>query len=430
MNHTELEDRLRSAYRARTDQVTAADLTHEPPAFDEPVAVSRAGRRPWLAPLLAAAAVVLLAAVALVVAHVANRTSQPADEPLRLTTPNVRSWSGVSPGWTIAMWVPKAAARQQTVFLVSPTGQRQAIATLPSGYDLDAVSDDNSHVAFIRGPGSGPFDVVVLDLRTRVQHRFSTPRGHLYIGFDTPDGSLSRVMVGTRTQLVDEAGRVRSVHGPSAVDEALDSADGSAMPVSINGQTAIVVTSRRIVVQTPEGKVLASLRLPGRNCRTTEPWNEQSLLVQCQAGIFAVPLDGGAPVRLARPAPGVGVGRTLTGSPYQLYDVVRVAGRTYGIEVPSCGGNDRISLVDGEGIARPVQENGAPVAGAITGHTDDAFYFVKVNGCRTPAGTLYRYTPGDHKIVALLGGTGHGGGVVLGAFTIEAAGPGGHRLAF
>jgi hypothetical protein len=396
--------------------------------------MARVPPRAWVTALLAAAAAVLLAAVAVVVAHVANRKTEPAVHSLRFTTPQVRSWSGVGPGWTVALWAAAPRSDRYTIYLVSPDGQRTAVGSLSqlSTPEFAGVSPDNSRVAILGRPGLGPMNLVVVDLRTRTQHQFVVPDGDDFVGFATADGRLLRIATADgSTKLVDTAGRVRSVRPQTAADNALATATGARMAVTIDGRTAIVDSARRILVETPDGTVLTTLPLPpGGGCLAIEPWNDLSIVVQCNSGIFAVPLDGGRAVQLAKPLSGVDVGPRATRYAYRLYDVVRVAGRVYGVEVPSCGANDRISLVADEGVARPVQERGAPVVGAITGHTDDSFYFVRMKGCQVLGGTLYRYSPAEHKIVALLGGAGHGGGVVLGAWTIEAAAPGDHRPAF
>jgi hypothetical protein len=433
MSHSELEDGLRSAYRARAELVTAADLTHQEPVLDEPVRVRHLGRRPWLPPLLAAAAVVLLAAVAVIVAHVANRGSTPpADNSLRFTTPHVQSWRGVGPGWTVAIWSRTPQNDRQTVFLVAPDGRRKAITTLTGLADVEfaGISQDNSHVALSASVG-GPPMLVIVDLRTRMRHRFADD-GH-FVGFADPQGTLVRMETGDgRTRIVDDAGHTRSVRPSSAVDHALNTATGSRLPLTMNGQPVIVTSGRSIVIRTLAGRTLATLRMPGGGCLVIEPWDDSSLAVQCDSGMFAVPLDGSAPVTIAKPAPRVRVGQgtNLGRLPYRLYDVVRVAGHEYGVEVPSCGANDRIARVGDDLVARAVEEDGVAVSGAVSGHTDDAFYYVKMTGCQASGGTLYRYTPADHKIVALLGDAAHGGGVVRGGWTIEAPRPGGFRLAF
>lgn len=415
MNQTELEERLRAAYRARAHLVIRDSSPREP--VDLEAAGQRVGerRRPVLAPLLAAAAVILLAVGALLVARAVNKTP-PTDEALRFTTPRVNTWDGVGPGWSIALWSPTPDAASYTVYLVSPTGDRRRLMTLQPGggrtVDLGGISTDHTRVAVTQpnADEQGRTEVVTVDLRTGARHRFTIEPGWRYDGFDAADGSTHRLESYDmqRLRVVSDSGKVLS---------ATDVVSG--VPVVVNGRPAwIRHAGRTITINAGANHVLSTLRQPGEDCQAVRPWSATAVLMLCDNGFWAVPMDGQTPVtHLAK----VGITHQggFTDYPFFLYDLVRVGGRRLALEAGSCGGGSAIAPI-GPDLKPHRLDLLGPTGGAVTGVTDDAIYYVRreIAGCQMRVGTLYRYSPAQHRASILLGGA-RGGGTVREALTID-----------
>lgn len=423
MNTTELEERLRSAYRARTDLVTPARLTDAAPDFDAPARTGQAHRRSWVAPLLAAAAVVLLAVAAAFIARVAGHDTRPANEPLRFTPPRVKMWDGVSAGWTVAVTTRSSTSAAGTVYLLDPAGHRTRVASVSASYIRDIRwSDDHSRIALELSNDGNSQQVETIDLRTHTEAKFAMPVHGQFLGFAAPDGSTQAILLGSRVRVVDPSGAVRSTRPATSADVYPADAFGqSVIAASVNGRPVVISggKGRALTIDDLAGHRITTLLGPERGCAPDKPWSRRSLLVRCGSGFWELSLDGGPAVRLARPDPGIVLRDGTRDLPYGLFDLYRVSGQLYGGEVESCGGNEAIARIGADQLPHrvPARVGGLPTSGGITGVTDTAFYYLTVTGgCSSPVTTLYSYAPAQHRVTKLLGGT------ILAALTLGASG--------
>lgn len=134
MNNFDIDDRIRAALVAKAEQLTEGDLRADgPPRADEPsTAPDGNGRRPWLAPLLAAAAVVAIAAGTAGVV-IASRTehAQPAHPSVSLSPQPPVS---VSPSPTPLPSSPAPTTSPPAASSPAPTSPSPSVAPFDLGY--------------------------------------------------------------------------------------------------------------------------------------------------------------------------------------------------------------------------------------------------------------------------------------------------------
>ena len=152
MNPADVETRLRAMYVAKGDAITDATLTQRTPPSDGVLVTGTSPARRhirWLAPLVAAAAVVALAVSVVATKHTTRPKPTPTQPaitrsvaPLPTTPGKVLKrgevgqrtdvpWRSVGRGWTVALWGATKNPATLTVFLVNPVGGRYTITTIP-----------------------------------------------------------------------------------------------------------------------------------------------------------------------------------------------------------------------------------------------------------------------------------------------------------
>ncbi|HEX8094901.1 MAG TPA: hypothetical protein VF542_13805, partial [Jatrophihabitans sp.] len=223
--NSQTEDRLRAAFDAKAEQVTAERLNQLAPRRQlltedgtgwDPVGDSGTGVRisaetdlgddvtpldtdhgaspgrhsRWFAPLLAAAAVVAVAVGVTAVSATRNdgtprpgNSSAPAllganQQADRSTIP----WNQVDAGWTVALWIAATMAKEpdllpvrpQSVFLVNPIGGRYLITILKGNFTLQLADwSTDVRTALLIRQGDKASEVIRLDLSTGKTRSFT-----------------------------------------------------------------------------------------------------------------------------------------------------------------------------------------------------------------------------------------------------------------
>ena len=305
----DLETRLRQALHERADTVTpdrltrTLDLTDGAPAT-RPRAY-RGGRGPsWL--VAASAAVVVAAgATGIVLATRPGPATPEASTTVTVTSapttgaPEQRTgipWAEVGPGWSAAAWATSREATTATLYLVSPTGARSAVGTMPR----TAVYDISRDGRRILTGSSDPDAVLEWDVAAGTSR--SIPLGQ-------PGGATYTRPDGQALLTVDSTGpsprlQRRSLDGGLT----LTYPDGTGLAQQTpDGQLVVAGTTTGLAVYgNATGTLVRELAPPAGygDCAVVSWWPDSRALTRCvlagpgPANLWLYPLDGRAPTAL------------------------------------------------------------------------------------------------------------------------------------
>jgi hypothetical protein len=488
MSTSELEARLRAALQARSDAVTTAKLTRPAIVADTPLTAAEPvevvgdsevtrldtevvdlhavhnARRPHsklFAPLLAAAAVIVLAlgAVAIANSHGQHRPGPvpPASHvssPIPSSSPSVPAsskpstshtvvaappalghgqegtrsqipWSKVGAGWTVALWSASSdstntgtAAHDQpeNFYLINPAGGRYLVAGIPAEDDLllDDWSGDGYRAIFTdQKNGFAPVKLLQLDLRTGVLAQIAVPgKGAFIAQYTRPLGKAILLS----TERIDLAGN-RQLAYPTTVPglgklyaEPLYSPDGT---------TLIWGSEKGMAVLANDGTVLRTIPAPADAdfCRPMRWWSDNIAVMRCDSishrttnVVFLAHVGTGEP---STPLAGVSFGQAwnLVSGPIAITDG------------GDCGAIRRLATLDG-GIATnlslPAAIDNQHLMAIGATRTSLDLVVSQPQDCQSHA--LVSYDPGANSVISLLG-TGVNGGSIIGAVGYHATDP-------
>jgi TolB protein len=459
-SHT--EERLRAAFEAKADQVTAERLDQlaarrqslvddtgwistgdsattfrisvETDIEDEvtPLVPDRAPSRHarWFAPVLAAAAVLALAVGVTVISTTRNDgTPRPGNSTgpalLGANQQADRSaipWSQVDAGWTLALWTAatltkdqdRVPVRPQSVYLVNPIGGRYLITTLNGNFRLKLADwSTDVRTALLIRQGDKSSEVIRLDLSSGKTQSFTTSGKVRLAKFTKPSGSailleregasFERVSLSGAHQLTYPKSRTTDFFTPNHL---LSSPDG---------RTLVFASDHGLAVRAENGTLRRAIAPAGTSaCSPVSWWDATSVLAACEPGevlrfedqlLFVVPiLTPGSATPLAPPPP-------FFGHPYTLAwrldsGVLLLDGGGY------CGGGVLGELDDtGHIVVRaiPTGLNGYgmnPVGSTRTTVT----FMIQVLCGQSPA--LVSFNPATNQLTRLLGPELNGGSVL------------------
>jgi len=463
--NSQTEERLRAAYEAKADQVTAERLdqlaaqrlVHEldGPGWQQSdsttafrisaetdigddvtpldTEIGRARHARWFAPVLAAAAVVAIAVgVTAVTATRDNGTPRPGNSTApALLGANQQAdraaipWSQVDAGWTLALWTAATLEKQQdlipvrpqSVFLVNPIGGRYLITTLTGNFKLNLADwSTDVRTALLIRQGDKSSEVIRLDLSSGKTQSFTTSGKVRLAKFTKPSGSailleregasFERVSLSGAHQLTYPKSRTTDLFTPNHL---LSSSDG---------RTLVFASDHGLTVRAENGTLRRAIAPAGTSvCSPVSWWDANSVLAACEPGevlafqdqlLFVVPiLTPGSVTPLAPPPP-------FTGHPYTL--AWRLDSGVLLLDGGGYCGSGVLGKLDSTGhiVVRslPVGLNGYgmnPVGSTTTTVT----FMIQVLCGQSPA--LVSFNPATDQLTRLLG-PGLNGGSVLDAF--------------
>jgi hypothetical protein len=461
-SHT--EERLRAAFEAKADQVTAerldqlaaqrlvedtgwgpdpatafrisagadledTDIGDDVTPLDTDHGTGRARHGRWFAPVLAAAAVVAIAVG--VTAVTATRDDGPP-MPGNSTAPALlganqqadRSaipWSQVDAGWTVALWTAETLTREQdlipvrplTVFLVNPIGGRYLITTLSGNFALqlaDWSTDVRTALLFRQGATSS--EVIRLDLSSGKTQSFTVTGKVRLAKFTKPSGAailLERVATGI--ERVSLSGAHQVTYPGSRTPDPFTPYHPLSSP---DGRTIVLDSGRGLVVRAEDGALLRTIASPAgtRACSPVRWWDANSVLAACEPDVlrseaqelFVVPILTPGPVTpLAAP--------TSVDNRFTL--AWRLDSGVLLLNAAGCGGGGVLAGLDSTGhiVARSLPARLGTYGLDPVGSTTSAVTFVIQLTCgQHPA--LVSFNPGTDQLTRLLGPELNGGSVL------------------
>lgn len=324
MNVMELEDRLRRAYDAQADTITADRLTPRPapaPTVTRTAPAQRptardAGRRyrqtHWLGPALAAAAVAAaVIATLLVVRRPDNSPTPGIDRPATsgsasLPTPSPSGsaassppatpsalrrgeqagradvpWSKVGRGWTLTSWWPDSGS-DQLVYLVNPAGGRYLLASTAQDLQLVLWSPDARRALFVR---SG-LPSRELNLATGVFTDVAAAVGGSgLIGYTRPLGTALLVVgSGGAVQNIDVRTNATRTYPRGGTQ--VGPLNGAAPLYTPDGLRLLFGASHGLAVVSNSGSLLSESVPPDNStdCRAERWWSPGLAVVSCSRG--------------------------------------------------------------------------------------------------------------------------------------------------
>jgi len=431
-DHSELEARLSAAYEARVQLVTRESLSPVPPAAETSIPLQRhennRKRNPWVAPLLAAAAVLVVVA-GVVVVSVSNRhhhSHTPPIAPRTLHTSNVVlqrgqeqtladiPWNQVGPGWTLATWATSTKdGAPQTLYLVNPSGGRYKLVSPAKAVDYsDIWSPDGQR--YLSGLNE-------FDLTTGVYRHIAIPKNSSIVSY-TPTGYG---FFGYKNKL-DKLGNAT----PIALERfAPDGSVETTYPITLppqgygpraplattDGKWVAVADKRGIAVFHGNGKLARTVTLGSPEwCTLASWWDKTTVVASCygptasSAGLWLVPLTGGAPSLLARVKPG-------DERDFSYDDAWRDSAGLVGLAQSGCG-PDHFVRFNSAGMTtieypdRSVTKYGHS-ASIFAGHDGDYLTVLNPVGCAPQPTALLRTSSVTLHSVVLLGPGVNGGDV-------------------
>lgn len=377
----------------------------------EQVSIGRAGvraavrtlrwRSPRWRPLGAAALCALFAITGAAPAEAATAGSVP--------------WRSVGAGWSAVVWRARSTA-PGTLLLVSPTGARYRIASVPAETSVRDISPDGRRVVLVRFTESAA-TVTVVELRTGHSRSFTVPNYLEQVRFTRPMGRALLLSYGMSSDRIER----RSLTGARMVTIATGVPVGSAdvLP-SLDGRYLLHQVAGGIAVQgNATGVLIRRLPAPkGQTCLPRRWWNATTAVVACTATgsalsqVWLYPLSGAPARQLTRIPADQGFGAD-TAWPTRAGTLLR--------EPANCGPS-RIGWLTSAGRMRPMTWPGLPnPAGAVpdVGAVVDSHAYLMLSDCSDPrAYALVRYDLAGHS-ARTLAGPGANGGTVSGYAVID-----------
>lgn len=451
--NSQTEERLRAAFEAKADQVTAERLDQlaaqrqllapdggwgplgdsggrisaETDLDDEvtPLVPDRGSSRHarWLAPVLAAAAVIALAVGVIAVTR-NDGTSRPLLAANQQADRSAIPWSQVDAGWTLALWTAATLAseqdltpvRPQTVFLVNPIGGRYLITTLEGNYTLQLADwSTDVRTALLIRQGTASSEVIRLDLSTGKTQSFSAGGKVRLALFTKPSGTailLERAE--TAIERVSLSGEHQMNYPFSRITDLFSSYHPLSSP---DGRMIVLDAERGLVVRAEDGTLRRAIAPPAGmgTCWPVRWWDANSVLAACQPELlsaraqplFIVPILTPGPATPLAPPPSMDTTFTLA---WRLDSGVLLLNNTH------CGEAAVLGELDSTGHIR-VRSLPAGLGGYTlnpVGATTSAVTFLVTLSCGRSAG-LVSVNPGTNQVTRLLG-RGLNDGSVLDAF--------------
>jgi len=338
------ERRLRDALHQRATEVREGDLTRSFVELERPR--SAAGRRPGRSWMGAAAAAVAIAAAAVGIgvvsrhgdvtpAPVATQTvsasPDPTGTPSGTAKPTASAtrgvtgwgpiaaqeqprsaipWSQVGPGWVVGVWGASRAAQTGTLYLVSPTATRYAIASIPTNVTVVDVSPDGRR-ALTQSLDTSQA-VSEWDLTGGTSRLVPQVSGRLVPGvsglvrYSRPTAKALLVSVNPLDPLQGHLER-RGLDGSLQLTFPVGSAAGIETPdglfVVAQGSTGLTVFGNST------GAVVRSLPAPSGygGCSPISWWSDGRAVVSCSrsdgtdvSNVWLYPVSGGPPAQLTQ----------------------------------------------------------------------------------------------------------------------------------
>jgi hypothetical protein len=244
-------------------------------------------------------------------------------------------WAQVGPGWMVAVWTPVTPqmpgnqpppgeptpeTATDVLYLVSPSGDRYAIAELPPGDDANNLlewSPDGTRALFTSSYGSGA-TATSIDLHTGA--RTSVPVDGTP-AYTLPDGKALLVSTsyngdepGTLKR-IDTAGNEQFAYPTKDLGGAgqfsgdyVESPDGTLLVLGTAnlGNEVVARSDNSLVVMSNDGSIIRTLPtpMPKAMCAPVKWWGPGVILVHCDVTrggaeqLWTVPLDGSQPVAM------------------------------------------------------------------------------------------------------------------------------------
>ena len=292
---------------------------------DDPADPSGRRRRSWPAPLAAAVLVAAGATGIVVLTRDAGASTDPVAHVTVTATPGVSPPSGVSagpgdvtgpteeprsaipwgrvgPGWSAASWATSAQATTSTLYLVSPSGTRYAVGTLPPTVGVDDISSDGRRI--LTG-SSDPGAILEWDVAAGTSRAitlgqqgatYTKPDGKALLTTDTSGGSMrvQRRGLDGSVQVTYPAGTGLASMSP----DGLDLVAGTTTGLAVYGNAT--------------GTLIRTLPAPSGygSCQVVSWWPDGRALTLCALGgngvanLWLYRLDGSAPAALTAAAAG------------------------------------------------------------------------------------------------------------------------------
>lgn len=468
--NSQTEERLRAAFGAKADQVTAerldqlatqrqqslagdlddpgsnstgdsttafrisadTDLCEDVTPLDAGHGHGPARHARWFAPVLAAAAVVALAVGVTAISATRNNgphrpdnsagpallgANQQAD---RSTIP----WRQVDAGWTVALWTAATLTseqqitkvRPQTVFLVNPIGGRYMITTLSGDHSL-VLADWSTDVrtALLIRQGATSTTVIRLDLSSGQMRSFSAVGKVRFAKFTKPSGAAILLeRQGAGIERVSLAGAHQLTYPKSRTTDLLTFSHPLSSP---DGRLLVLDSDHGLVVRAEDGSLRRTIAPPkgATACSPLQWWNASSVLASCEGGdfsagqLYVVPIiTPGAITPLAPPA---SLENPFTRA-WQLDSGVLL------LNFATTCGSGVLGKLDStsHAVTRAMPAGLGGYGLNPVGVTTSAVTFMISVSCeRSYAPALVSYNPGTNQLTRLLG-PGLNGGSVLGAY--------------
>jgi hypothetical protein len=266
-------------------------------------------------------------------------------------------WRSVGRGWILADLARSGpAGGPETLYLVSPGGQRYRLGPAPANAFLEDWSGDGTHALFL-DPDLDPAraSVIVLDLQTGLASSFTvySATSNVTASFSRPARTAILVLAGAAEggflplQRFSLTGARELCYPADAVDLGYGSyqenADGTAIVFGTQDGIEVVSSAGQLV------RARATQYGPGL-CQTLTWWNDQSVLADCSGQLLAFPLSGGPPEQLTTSRDGAG-----------YVGAWHLPSGTYA-EAAACG-STRLERLNPDGTATRLTIPGAPDGG-------------------------------------------------------------------
>ena len=330
-------------------------------------------------------------------------------------------WRSVGRGWILADLARSAgsASGPETLYLISPGGQRYRLGPAPANGILEDWSGNGTNALFFADKQeSATAPVIVVNLRTGRASRFTVYSATPFPGlsFTRPDGKAILFQAGTTSNGTSLPLQRLSLTGARELCYPTQFARAGGFiggyRENADGTELVLSTQNGLEVVSNAGQPIRALAVQGQGfCDLLNWWNSQSVLADCAGQLRAYPLSGGRPDQLtsSRDAGAfLGAWRLPSGT----YAEAAACGSTW-LEKLNPNGTATTLTIPGAADAGTVQPLGA-VGGQlpllIGGGCDGHFAFSFVDW----------YNPAANAARTVIGGPA-GGGYVTDAVLFPAA---------
>ncbi len=318
-------------------------------------------------------------------------------------------WRGVGRGWILADLAKSASATgQETLYLVSPGGQRYRLGRTPANATLEDWSGNGTNALFFaQGDNSTRAKVTVLNLHSGRASSFTVYSGAPFpsISFSRPSGEAI-LFLGPASE---EGGFLplqrfsltgaREQCYPSKFPQA-GAVDGGYQETA-DGTEIVVSTDNGMEVVSNSGQPIRALAIHvPSSCQELNWWNSQSILANCSGQLLAYPLSGGRPEQL-----------TTSRDAGTFLGAWHLPNGTYA-EAAACG-ETWLEKLNRNGTATTLSIPGAAHAGTVQplGTDGNQMPLLLGGGCdgHFPYSFVDWYNPGANTAKTVIGGPAGGG---------------------